>query len=192
VTDVGGPDPRRPRIFGVGLNKTATTTLHRALELLGFRSLHWGGPPVRRTVEASLAAGEPLLAGLDPAYDAYSDVEPLYRNVPLLDEQYPGSRFVLTVRPVDEWLDSRRRHVERNQALAAEGRYDGTFLEVDEAGWRADWDQHVAAVRAHFAGRADLLEVDLTRDPAWEPLSTFLGVAVPDAPFPWENRSKGS
>lgn len=185
---MGAPDPLRPRIFGVGLNKTATTSLHHALELLGFRSLHWGGPPVRHTVEASLAAGEPLLARLDPAYDAFSDVEPLYRNVALLDEQYPGSRFVLTVRPVEEWLDSRRRHVERNQALAAEGRYEGTFLVVDEAGWRADWHQHLATVRGHFAGRDDLLELDLTRHAAWEPLCSFLGAAVPEAAFPWENR----
>ena len=184
----GSLDPARPRIFGVGLNKTATTSLHRALEVLGFRSLHWGGPEVRRTVEASLAAGEPLLARLDPAYDAFSDVEPLYRNVALLDEQYPGSRFVLTVRPVDEWLDSRRRHVERNQAAKAAGTYTGTFLEVDEAAWRDDWDQHVATVRAHFGTRSDLLEVDLTHEPAWGPLCELLDVPVPAEPFPWANR----
>ena len=47
---MSAPDPLRPRIFGLGLNKTATTSLHRALELLGFRSLHWGGPTVRQTV----------------------------------------------------------------------------------------------------------------------------------------------
>lgn len=181
-------DPLRPRVFGIGLNKTATTSLHRALELLGLRSLHWGGPPVRRTVEASLAAGEPLLARLDPAYDAFSDVEPLYRNFALVDRQYPGSRFVLTVRPVDEWVDSRRRHVLRNRERKAAGTYHGTFLEIDEEAWRADWDQHLAAVRSHFAGRDDLLEVDLTRDPAWEPLCSFLGLPPPDLPFPWENR----
>jgi hypothetical protein len=181
-------DPRRPRIFGVGLNKTATTSLHHALELLGFRSLHWGGPDVRRTVERSIEAGEPMLSGLDPAYDAFSDVEPIYRNIGLADEQYPGSRFVLTVRPVERWLDSRRRHVERNQAAKAAGTYTGTFLEVDEAAWRADWDQHVAGVRAHFAGRTDLLEVDLTESPSWELLCRFLDVPVPDVDFPWENR----
>ena len=182
------PDPGRPRVFGLGLNKTATTSLHHALEVLGLRSLHWGGPPVRQAVEASLAAGEPLLSGLDPAYDAFEDVEPLYRNFALVDQQYPGSRFVLTVRPVDHWLDSRRRHVERNQARKAAGTYDGTFLEVDEAAWRADWDQHLAAVRAHFAGRGDLLEVDLTGGPDWGPLCELLGVPVPGVPFPWENR----
>ena len=139
--------PDRPRVFGVGLNKTGTSSLHRALLELGFHSLHWGGPEVRRTVEASLAAGEPLLQRLDPIYDAFSDIEPLYRNVALLDEQYPGSRFILTVRAVDDWIDSRRRHVERNQARKAAGDYDGHFLEVDEPAWRADWDQHVATVR---------------------------------------------
>jgi hypothetical protein len=180
--------PDRPRVFGVGLNKTGTSSLHRALLELGFHSLHWGGPEVRRTVEASLAAGEPLLQGLDPIYDAFSDIEPLYRNVALLDEQYPGSRFILTVRAVDDWIDSRRRHVERNQARKAAGDYHGNFLEVDEPAWRADWDQHVATVRTHFAGRDDLLEVDLTAAPSWEWLCRFLQVPVPVVDFPWENR----
>ena len=30
------------RIFGVGLHKTATTSLHKAFQVLGFDSLHWG------------------------------------------------------------------------------------------------------------------------------------------------------
>lgn len=181
-------DPARPRIFGIGLNKTGTSSLHRALEQLGFHSLHWGGPEVRRTVESSLEAGEPLLERIDPTYDAFSDIEPIYRNVGLLDRQYPGSRFILTVRVVDEWVDSRRRHVERNRAARAEGTYTGTFLEVDEAAWRDDWNRHVAGVRDHFAGRPDLLEVDLTASPSWERLCRFLDVPVPLVDFPWENR----
>ena len=32
----------------------------------------------------------------------------------MLDRQYPGSKFILTVRDLDDWLDSRRRHVETN------------------------------------------------------------------------------
>ena len=95
---------------------------------------------------------------------------------------------MLTVRPVEAWIDSRRRHVERNQARKAAGTYDGNFLTVDEPAWRADWDRHLAAVRAHFAGRSDLVEVDLTHDPAWEPLCTLLDVPAPDEPFPWANR----
>ena len=32
----------RAKVFGIGLNKTGTISLHHALEQLGYRSLHWG------------------------------------------------------------------------------------------------------------------------------------------------------
>ena len=38
-----------------------------------------------------------------------NDILALSESYALLDRQYPGSRFVLTVRDVDAWIDSRRR-----------------------------------------------------------------------------------
>lgn len=183
------PRSDRPRTFCVGLNKTGTTSFHEAMELLGFKSLHWGGPPVRQAVEAALVEGRPALADLDPAFDAFSDVEPLYRHFDVVDRQYPGSRFVLTLRPVDDWVASRRRHVERNVARRAAGEYHGHFLDVDEPAWRAEWHDHVHRVRAHFRGRSDFIELDLTASPGWDPLCSLLGVPPPDRPFPWANRA---
>jgi len=188
VPQPGGPDPARPRVFGIGLNKTGTTSLHEALGVLGYESLHWGGPALREMVEASRAAGDPLLTRLDPCYDAFSDILALSTSFELLDRQYPGSRFVLTVRPVDDWIESRRRHVERNREARAAGTYRGGFLDVDEDAWRAEWDQHVARVRAYFAGRSDFLEIDVAES-GWGPLCELLGRPVPEAPFPHLNRA---
>jgi len=185
-----GGAPDRPRIFGIGLNKTGTSSFHEAMTILGYQSLHWGGPPIRREVETSIAAGEPLLTRLDPAYDAFSDIEALSENFALLDEQYPGSRFVLTVRPVDEWLDSRRRHVQKNIRRKEEGEYTGHFLDIDEDGWRRRWHRHMSSAREYFAGRDDFVEIDITAGPGWSPFCEVLGVSEPDEPFPWENRDK--
>jgi Sulfotransferase domain len=33
----------RPKVFGIGLNKSGTSSLHEALTLLGYNSLHHGG-----------------------------------------------------------------------------------------------------------------------------------------------------
>jgi Sulfotransferase domain len=180
----------RPRIFNLGLNKTGTSSFHQAMVILGFRSLHWGGPRVHELVEASFVAREPLLTNLHQRYDAFSDIGPLSRRFKLLDAQYPGSRFVLTVRPVEGWLESRRRHVESNVRLRDAGRYTGTFLVVDEEKWRRDWDTHLAQVRTYFAGRLDFLEIDMTDDPSWRPFCELLGVPEPDAAFPWDNRGR--
>ncbi len=182
----------RPRIFCIGLNKTATTSLHEALTLLGFESLHWGGPAVRRIIEVSLAADEPLLSRIDPRFDAFSDVLPLSQNYELLDAQYPGSRFILTVRSLDDWIESRRRHVEANRRRHAAGEYKGTFLTVDEETWRQEWKRHLEHARSYFEGRDNFLEVDLTRCRDWQPLCEFLGVPVPEEAFPWKNRGDAS
>jgi glycosyltransferase involved in cell wall biosynthesis len=183
-----GPD--RPRVFCIGLNKTGTSSFHAAMEILGLASLHWGGPAVNRAVRAALDEDRPLLSGLGLGFDAFSDIGLLSTHFEQLDEQYPGSRFVLTVRPVDEWIDSRRRHVERNVSRRDTGEYDGDFLVVEEELWREQWERQVGRARRYFEGRQDLLEADLTTGGGWRPLCELLEVPEPTEPFPWANRDR--
>lgn len=178
----------RPRIFGIGLNKTGTISLHEALTTLGYRSLHWGGPEVRRVVEQALAEGRPLVDDF-PDHDAFSDIWCLSEHFALLDEQYPGSRFILTTRDLDAWLTSRERHVARNRQRRDEGTYTGTFLEVDREAWTAEYRSHHRAVAAYFAGRDDLLVMDITRGDGYEVLCPFLGHEVRPEPFPARHRA---
>jgi hypothetical protein len=182
--------PGRPRVFGIGLNKTATMSFDAAVTALGLVSLHHGGDEVHDAVQAAIDQQAPLLSNLDVRYDAFSDIGLLSRRFGMLDRQYPGSKFVLTVRPLDAWIDSRRRHVQRNLALKERGEYDGTFLVVDEAKWAREWEHHTQRARDYFAGRDCVLEVDFTRDPEWGPLCRLLGVAEPEVPFPWVNRDR--
>lgn len=171
------------KIFCIGLNKTGTRSLHDALTELGFRSLHWGGPEVRRTIERARSEGRPLVEDLDE-YDAYSDIERISENFDLIDCQYPGSRFILTTRDLGQWLESRRQHVEANQARTAQGAYDGNFLTVDTDAWCDEYVTHHARVLDHFAGRDDLLVMRIADGDGYDKLCAFLGVAVPDRPFP--------
>lgn len=175
-------------MFGIGLNKTGTISLHEALTRLGHRSLHWGGPEVRLTIERALAEGRPLVDDFADT-DAFSDIWVLSENFALLDRQYPGSRFILTYRDLDPWLQSRTLHVERNRARAERGEYSGTFLEVDVPAWTAQYHDHHRAVREHFAGRTDLLEIDITRGHGYERLCPFLGLPTVEEPFPVRHRS---
>jgi hypothetical protein len=176
------------KIFGIGLNKTGTSSMHDALETLGFRSLHWGGPEKRIEVERALAAGLPLVDGLGD-FDAYSDIVRLSENFPLLDRQYPDAKFILTTRDVNGWIASRRRHVERNRQRRTQGLYDGSWLEVDEPAWRAEFEAHEARVTQYFAGRRDkLLVFRIIDGDGYDQLCPFLGVAIPTEPFPWRFR----
>lgn len=188
ATPEATPDPARPRIFGIGLNKTGTTSLDSALVVLGFFSLHFGGDAAHNAVQRAIDEGVPLVSYLDPSYDAFSDIGLLSRRFKMLDQQYPGSRFVLTTRPRDAWIASRRGHVERNLAKQARGEYDGAFLVVDEEKWTREWDDHHERVRAYFGNRPDFLELDLSQSPGWGPLCGLLDIEEPTEPFPWANR----
>ena len=180
-------DALRRRIFCIGLNKTGTSSLHLALESLGFESLHWGGPDSRRAVERAIREGKPLLEYL-PDRDAYSDIQRLSVSFDVLDEQYPGSRFILTTRDIDDWMDSRRRHVLRNRERKERGEYDGTFLEIEPDRWRRQFVDHHRRVEEYFAGRDDLLRMSITGGDGYDVLCPFLDVPPPDTPFPWRHR----
>jgi hypothetical protein len=180
--------PSGQKVFGIGLNKTGTSSLHQALEVLGYQSLHWGGEKTHDAVLRAIDEGEPLLRYVDPEPDAICDVFAVTYFFFLADVEYPGSKFILTLRDLDEWLDSRRRHVERNQQMKEAGEYDGSFLAVDLDTWASDFQRHEAVVRTYFAGRAGDLLAFRPADGDWEPLCSFLERPVPDVPFPWENR----
>jgi hypothetical protein len=180
--------PDRPRIFAIGLNKTGTSSLHQAFEMLGYSSMHFAGPERAALIRRALEEQKPLLHYLDPDYDAFSDT-PITTYFWLADVQYPGSKFILTVRDLEQWLDSRRRHVEKNQERAADGAYEGRFLKINPVAWEHEYRRHEGAVRCYFADRAeDLLVLDVTAGEGWAPLCDFLGVSPPDQAFPWANR----
>ena len=67
----------RHKIFGVGLNKTGTTSLAQAVELLDFRAVHYGGDQLSKVIDHALRDGRPMFSDCDTAVrsaDAYFDV----------------------------------------------------------------------------------------------------------------------
>jgi hypothetical protein len=182
------PAPGPPKVFGIGLNKTGTTSLHLACKQLGLRSFHWGSRPAYLGITQAERDGERLLHRIGEQYDVYSDIETLSLRFDIADLQYPGSRFILTVRDVDGWVDSRRRHVERNRRNKLAGRYDGVYTRIDEDLWRRQWQRHLDQVRDWFRGRDDdLLVLDIEGGDGWERLAPFLGRPAPNVPFPRGN-----
>lgn len=176
------------KIFGIGLNKTGTRSLAVALRRLGFRTLHKGDAGTSALVDRAVAESRSMLTHIGEQFDAYLDVDAIVKGYARLDREYPGSRFILTTRDLDGWLRSREKHARANQRRRADGRYAGSFLDVDHAAWTAEREAHHDAVLRHFGGRDDLLVLDIVGGDGWELLAPFLGRDMPDEPFPWENR----
>ena len=89
------PDYEKQRIFGIGLSKTGTTSLAKALATLGFAAIHWTNP----------LTGE-LISEDDLAlFDAFNDT-PCCMNFERYYYSFPNSKFIYTVRQQNDWEKS--------------------------------------------------------------------------------------
>jgi len=167
------------KIFGVGVHRTGTSSVARALSILGFRTSHWSR---HDQIMADVRTGSYRLRAME-CLDAVLDfpIPVLYRE---LDAAFPGSRFILTVRDQRGWLASAEEHTRGRSLLPEEVMFYGrdTF-NGDEAleRYRA-LNQRVID---HFSGRPNLLVLAVSAGEGWDKLAPFCERPVPAVPFPW-------
>ena len=194
---------RQAKVFGIGLSRTGTTSLTQALQLLGYQAIHFPRDDVTRAEVYRFFASPSAslsLALLQQA-DALTDT-PVCCLYKALDQAYPGSKFILTVREKQAWLASYQGHWRRYPFLFSE-RPDGFlahyshFLNerlygtqsADPEILSAAYDRYTAEVFEYFRDRPeDLLILDISSGQGWNELAPFLERAIPQIPFPWENR----
>lgn len=173
-----------PKVFCIGFHKTGTTSLTVALRALGYRVTGPNGvddPDIASNVL-------PMAYALVEQYDAFQD-NPwpiIYRD---LDRQYPGSRFILTLRNTDSWMTSQLKHFGRRETWMRKWIYGVGCPEGNEAVYRETFEAHNREVLDYFSERPDdLLVLDLAKGDGWEKLCPFLGKPVPTMPFPHANK----
>ncbi|TFL19037.1 sulfotransferase [Jannaschia formosa] len=183
-------------IFNIGMNKAGTSSLSRAFKILGIPSVHFKvqleDQDARQTrlvhlLKNNLKNGRRAFAGIDETYRAFLDFSGGH-YIRVLDEQYPGSKFILTYREKDAWIQSRIKHELRKIERPD---YDGSRVIIAPNEWGAYYDEVMETVETHFKDRPDdLLRLNIPEGDAWDPLCNFLGVPVPEKPFPQLNTAK--
>ena len=183
------------KIFGIGLSRTGTRSLGEALTLLGYRTASFVSHKTEEQGKTTWFAGDfetDSLADFDAAVDL-----PIPIFYPQLDERYPGSKFILTIREPESWLASVRRHWARWPITDdSAGRYRQMLRLAmygmhgfSAARMKSVYETHVHKVRRYFRARPqDLLVIDISQGEGWEKLCPFLNVAVPLSKFPWLNK----
>ena len=191
-------NPVPTRIFGIGMQRTATSSLHDALGILNYDSAHWKSAEWARAIWWEMNRWG-RSATVEREYAICDNPIPLlYRK---LDAAYPGSKFILTVRDEADWVKSvetlwsydlnPHRHSWDGDGFTHKmhgilyGRVD-----FDAETFLACYRQHNAEVLAYFSGRAgDLLVMNMSNGAGWEELCPFLSVPLVETPFPHSNQS---
>jgi hypothetical protein len=183
------------KVIVVGAHKTGTTSLASALSSLGYRVAGFvipgfepeslrgldRGAARRRVVDAAST----MLESFDCAQDT-----PWWEIYPELDQRFPGSRFILTTRDPDLWLESVVHHFGGEDIAHHEWIYGDGSVSRSPARYRSHFVSHNQAVRDYFADRHDdLLVMDLAAGDGWPELCGFLGQPVPPYEFPHANSS---
>jgi hypothetical protein len=172
-------------VFCIGFHKTGTTSLKAALKVLDYRITGpngHGDPDIATNVES-------IARRLVPKYDAFQD-NPwpiIYR---FLDREFPGSKFILTIRPTDRWIASIADHFGHKRTSMREWIYGPGRADPlgNESVYVERYERHNREVLEYFAGRPkDLLVLDFSAGHGWPQLRAFLGHPTPEVPFPWRN-----
>jgi hypothetical protein len=178
---------KKQKVFGIGFHKTGTTSLGLALQQLGYDVT--GPNNVHKPNVADIM--DEMVLDLVKKHDAFQDNPwPLYYK--MLDKKYPGSKFILTTRPTDKWLDSVVKHFGKKTTPMREWIYG----EKCGSPWNNEhvyierYKKHNAEVLEYFKQRpSDLLVLRITEGGSWVDLCNFLDEPVPDIPFPHANKA---
>jgi hypothetical protein len=160
-------DPSKPRVLCVGYVKTGTSSFGNAMRVLGFS--HYGYDP---DFKESLEGGD-LKACLRWA-SHFNSLDDLPWSTPkfitAFCRHFPGSFYVMLERDEQEWLQSYFR-------------FFGTFCSEDEA--LANLRTHQSQVHEILSGESHVLRMNICAGDGYEKLCPFLGIPIPDKPFPW-------
>jgi len=201
------------KVFCIGLNKTGTTSLAKALEELGYDL-------------GDLAAAEALLedwARRDfHRIIEYCQTADVFRDIPFsldftyqaLDAAYPDSKFILTVRnSTEEWYHSLTQYHSKlfgrgslpDEKCLAEAPYHSKGWVLRAMQLIANpppgnlyckqtlmqvYELHNMMATKYFRNRPDdLLVLNVSEPAAYRQLCAFLRHSVVRESFPWENRT---
>lgn len=192
------------KVIGAGFGRTATLSVKLALDQIGYPCHHMACvfenpdqlPYWQAAVRGDNVDWDAAFAGFSAAIDW-----PSTHYWSVLAERYPDAKVLLTVRPVDEWWASFEGTIklllENHQSIQDD--YKRTILAmayqmiaVQQFDGRMDDAEYV---KSQFQDRIDqvasstpperLLIFDA--DTGWDPLCEFVGVPIPDTPFPRVN-----
>jgi hypothetical protein len=187
------------KLIGAGLGRTGTKSMQTALNILGLGPCHhmvevFAHPEsIPLWIEAGAGRGD-----WDKIFENYQSAVdyPSAHYWKQIAAHYPDAKVLLTERDADQWFDSTQATIfsPANEAmLTGDSPFAAFFASFaseiqphlhDRAYMTAMFRRHVAEVKATIDPKR-LLVYQVGE--GWDRLCAFLGVPVPNEPYPSEN-----
>eukprot|EP00042_Codosiga_hollandica_P023222 m.90369 g.90369 ORF g.90369 m.90369 type:complete len:461 (+) comp51098_c0_seq2:3-1385(+) len=177
------PVDAAPKVFGLGLSKTGTTSLGDALTALGYRNRHYDPTFVPYMLPPGVFSFQEHFKDVDSAQDI--PVALYYKE---LLAAFPDAKFILTMREPEEWYESYSHHFEDYKVLYFKGCHYTTAMRKytqmaygsdrnDKDLWISQYKDHYAAVQRTIPA-SQLLVLNLFQGDGWDILCKFLQTTV--------------
>jgi hypothetical protein len=114
-----------------------------------------------------------------------------YRYFRELYHQYPGSRFILNTRDIEDWIKSRRGFLDIGYKFCSHGdSFHDSQIELENC-WREHWNDHIASVRSFFSNKPEaLLEYHIENNSPQEIVEFLDECRLDSSKWGWHNSSK--
>jgi hypothetical protein len=193
------------KIFQIGFNKCATCSLHTLFSEHTdprLQSIHWDRNKLASEIIYNINNNISNILGTYEKYDFISDMEYADMNSIILvhkeyfvnlDRAYPNSKFILNVRPIDNWIQSRLKHrqeVEESYIKMYKNVFSKNTEEIIEL-WKRDWHDHIKNIKNYFFDRPnDLLIFDIENDNFNKLTNFFHSIKFTTNKLPIKNKTK--
>jgi hypothetical protein len=186
------------KIFVIGSNKTGTTSLTKSLSTLGFNVCpeycYQRDSKILKNFQDGLY--EELFDLVDK-FDAFEDRPWNHTDFyKILDNKFSNSKFILTIRDTDSWINSVKRWGNRIgeinpefYKIVSQTCYGVDSYLSEESVVIAKYNERNFEIINYFKNRGNLLIIDVEKGDGWQKICQFLECEVPNVPFPYLNKN---
>lgn len=184
------------KIICVGNPKTATTSLKKAMDILGLNTIGFDENYIRFWTNETI---DPCLLKVNE-FEFLKDW-PWRQCYKEIDSNYKNCKFILTLRNPDDWVESYISHINKDikyvefnklMTIARKKAYGfDPCLHIDNKKFLIEnlYEKQNEEIRNYFKNRKnDLLEIDLIKNPSFDIICDFIEFSVPNKEFPHENK----
>jgi hypothetical protein len=171
-------------VINLGLPKTGTSSLQKALKKLGWKNILHG---ISRFIHMPFDSVTDIIEKHEGCLEIYG-VFPFHDLI----SRFPQAYYINTIRDFDSWLNScayqfnERRKVSSLTLSYRLKRFGKQYY--DEQNFRNWYEQYIKDIKQHTHIR--ILDIDIIKGEGYEKLCPFLGCDILDEEFPIRNMRK--